>query len=305
MINNREEIKKYMADNPQAVKSLLIDTITKLINTIFTVIIQWRRENEHPSEADSIGQCSMQMLVFNAQSILSLSTGIAIGSSTLYDINSAASILRSLYERVFIYHNIYISTSNEIERDILLYLWEIKGLNNRVTLKSVEEKFLLQKEEDAKNVFKLREKIRRLMKQLDMSNEAEMQMENTLKKDSSQLKGYIFKKNGNKITHFQPIPLEESPLYLYEKRDLANIYKYLSFTSHPSFLGTLQFGQRFNTNQDESEYINVILNNTYQLLSIASKDFCHGTNHALKYWDLLYPLTSFYFETFLSELNES
>ena len=53
------------------------------------------------------------------------------------DIPSMAAIVRSMYELEFVFHNLFVEQPTEAERNVILYLWEIKGLNNRQGLQLV------------------------------------------------------------------------------------------------------------------------------------------------------------------------
>ncbi len=72
---------------------------------------------------------------------------------------------------------------------------------------------------------------------------------------------------------------------------MRDAYTYLSLSSHPSYLGVLQFGIRYKDRNDEKELIYIYLSLTYHLLSETVLDFCKATNNAHKYYDTLYPLT--------------
>ncbi len=120
----------------QTYKNIVTDAISSLIEKSVEMILLWRKRIPNAEEADCISQCNLQMATCTAQSILSLAKGIHWGyhSTFLIDVHSCASLVRALYERAFIFRNIYVSTDNVLERDLLLYIWEIRGLNNRVNL---------------------------------------------------------------------------------------------------------------------------------------------------------------------------
>lgn len=160
-INRKNEIRDYMDKNPAYVKTIILATIRALLDMTIEVILQWKKENPNACEADCISQCNLQMATSTVESILSLAKGITWGQhqTILIDTNACASLVRSLYERAFIYRNIFITTDNLEERDLLLYIWEIRGLNNRLNLKNVPEQFNAHKENDRQEVFKLRKRL--------------------------------------------------------------------------------------------------------------------------------------------------
>lgn len=294
MIEN--EIKNFMDKNPQKVKDILIDAIRTLLNETVDVILQWKRENPDACEADCISQCNLQIATSTVASILSLANGINWGKfkTVLIDTNACASLVRSLYERTFIYRNIFIDTDNVEERDLLLYIWEIRGLNNRLNLKNVPEQFIANQENDRQEVFKLRKRLYEMVMKTETTKNSKDQISNAINKNTSQIKGFRFTKEDGKIIKFENISLEESTMYFFDDACMRDCYTYLSLTSHPSYLGLLQFGIRYKDRNDENELIYIYLSLTYHLLSEITLDFCKATTNAQKFYDKLYPLTERY-----------
>ena len=285
-----------MDKNPQKVKEMQIAAIRKLLDEIIDVILQWRRENPNACEADCISQCNLQMATSTVESILSLAKGIHWGPHQIFliDTNACASLVRSLYERAFIYRNIFITTDNIEERDLLLYIWEIRGLNNRLNLKDVPEQFNANQENDRQEVFKLRKRLYEMVENMDTTKSSREQISNAIKRDTAQIKGFKFIKEDGKIIKFENISLEDSTKYFFDDSSMRDTYTYLSLTSHPSYLGLLQFGIRYKNRNDESELIYIYLSLTYHLLSEITLDFCRATTNAQKFHDKLYPLTERY-----------
>lgn len=296
MSSREQELRNFMDKHPQKVKEILIHTIRTLLNETVDVILQWRRENPQACEADCISRCNLQMATSTVSSILSLAKGISIGKfkTVLIDSNACASLVRSLYERTFIYRNIFISPDNMEERDLLLYIWEIRGLNNRLNLKNVPEEFIANQENDRQAVYKIRKRLYELVMKIDTTKAARDQISNAINKNTSQIKGFRFIKDDGKIIKFENISLEESTKYYFDDASMRNYYTYLSLTSHPSYLGLLQFGIRYNDRNDETEVIYIYLSLTYHLLSEIALDFCKATTNAQKFHDKLYPLTERY-----------
>lgn len=295
-INRKNEIRDYMDKNPAYVKTIILATIRALLDMTIEVILQWKKENPNACEADCISQCNLQMATSTVESILSLAKGITWGQhqTILIDTNACASLVRSLYERAFIYRNIFITTDNLEERDLLLYIWEIRGLNNRLNLKNVPEQFNAHKENDRQEVFKLRKILYEMVEKMDTTKSSREQISNAIKKDTAQIKGFKFIKEDGKIIKFENISLEESTKYFFDDSSMRDTYTYLSLTSHPSYLGLLQFGIRYKNRNDENELIYIYLSLTYHLLSEITLDFCRATTNAQKFYDKLYPLTERY-----------
>ena len=295
-IKRENEIRDYMDKNPAHVKTIILTTIRALLDMTIEVILQWRKENPNACEADCISQCNLQMATSTVESILSLAKGIHWGQdqTILIDTNACASLVRSLYERAFIYRNIFITTDNLEERDLLLYIWEIRGLNNRLNLKNVPEQFNAHQENDRQEVFKLRKRLYEIVGKMETTKDSREQIANAINKDTAQIKGFRFIKENGKIIKFENISLEESTKYFFDDSSMRDTYTYLSLTSHPSYLGLLQFGIRYKNRNDENELIYIYLGLTYHLLSEITLDFCKATTNAHKFFDKLYPLTERY-----------
>lgn len=290
------EIRDYMDKNPAYVKTIILATIQALLDMTIEVILQWKKENPNACEADCISQCNLQMATSTVESILSLAKGIHWGQhqTIIIDTNACASLVRSLYERAFIYRNIFITTDNLEERDLLLYIWEIRGLNNRLNLKNVPEQFNAHQENDRQEVFKLRKRLYEIIGKMETTKNSREQIANAINKDTAQIKGFRFIKENGKIIKFENISLEESTKYFFDDSSMRDTYTYLSLTSHPSYLGLLQFGIRYKNRNDENELIYIYLSLTYHLLSEITLDFCRATTNAHKFFDKLYPLTERY-----------
>lgn len=290
------EIRDYMDKNPAYVKTIILATIRALLDMTIEVILQWEKENPNACEADCISQCNLQMATSTVESILSLAKGIHWGQhqTIIIDTNACASLVRSLYERAFIYRNIFITTDNLEERDLLLYIWEIRGLNNRLNLKNVPEQFNAHQENDRQEVFKLRKRLYEIIGKMETTKNSREQIANAINKDTAQIKGFRFIKENGKIIKFENISLEESTKYFFDDSSMRDTYTYLSLTSHPSYLGLLQFGIRYKNRNDENELIYIYLSLTYHLLSEITLDFCRATTNAHKFFDKLYPLTERY-----------
>lgn len=290
------EIRDYMDKNPAYVKTIILATIRALLDMTIEVILQWKKENPNASEADCISQCNLQMATSTVESILSLAKGIHWGQhqTIIIDTNACASLVRSLYERAFIYRNIFITTDNLEERDLLLYIWEIRGLNNRLNLKNVPEQFNAHQENDRQEVFKLRKRLYEIIGKMETTKNSREQIANAINKDTAQIKGFRFIKENGKIIKFENISLEESTKYFFDDSSMRDTYTYLSLTSHPSYLGLFQFGIRYKNRNDENELIYIYLSLTYHLLSEITLDFCRATTNAHKFFDKLYPLTERY-----------
>ena len=128
----------------------LKDCLELVCDGLFHLFYNWRKEKEGfentVSEADAYAQCLLQMAVCKIRTIINLCDGVAVvpenRSIKVLDIPSMCSVVRSLYELTFVFHNIYVEQNSLIERNIVLKIWQIKGLNNRQNFPSVPAEYI-------------------------------------------------------------------------------------------------------------------------------------------------------------------
>jgi len=206
----------------------------------------WDTHKTKWNDIDAITQCMMQMVLFKIRSLQEAMKGLPLvpngQKQTIYlDLSNMASITRGIYESAFIYHNIFISTDNEDERQVLINIWKIEGYNNRKKV-SVPEGMEEVASQNINTIESLRNATREILSRMDVVESAKIKIEKIIKRDSSNIKGYHFVKSGNRIIDFEPIDFTNSrSIFEYDYMD--GTYSYLSSQSHPSFLSLLQFGQ--------------------------------------------------------------
>lgn len=245
---------------------------------LFHLYYGWRRskEKEDVPESDAIAQCILQMVVCRIRTLLIMCDGINVrpekDTIRILDIPSLISVLRSLYEMVFVFHNIYAEQETKEERDIVLYIWEIRGLNNRQNMPIVPLSFKEKEEEEKKQIEDLKSRIICIATNLDMSDEIRKQLINVASIKTVEIKGYRFKKDGEnkRIIAFKDYRYEEGAETLL--RTDAPTYRFLSIHGHPSYLGVLQFGQMFNSETDKN-FLRTILTCACKLASTIAIDY--------------------------------
>ena len=103
------------------------------------------------------------MVVCKIRALLTMCDGINVRPEKytirILDIPSLISVLRSLYEMVFVFHNIYAEQGTKEEQDIVLYIWEIRGPNNRQNMPIVHLSFIEKEEEEKKQIEDLKRRI--------------------------------------------------------------------------------------------------------------------------------------------------
>lgn len=206
----------------------------------------WDTHKTKWNDIDAITQCMMQMVLFKIRSLQEAMKGLPLvpngqKQTICLDQSNMASITRGLYESAFIYHNIFISTDNEDERQVLINIWKIEGYNNRhkVPVPESMEKDVAQ---NINTIELLRNATREILSRMDIDESARNKIEKIIKRDSSNIKGYRFVKSENRIIGFEPIDFTNARS-IFEHGYMDGTYSFLSYQSHPSYLSLLQFGQ--------------------------------------------------------------
>lgn len=257
---------------------LLKSCLGTICDGLFHLYYQWRItiDDKKIYESDAIAQCILQMVVCKNRTLHVMCDGIKVkpenDTNRILDIPSMLSILRSLYEMVFVFHNIYAEQETEEERNIVLYLWEIRGLNNRQNLPFVPSSFKRKEEDEKKQIEDLKRNIGRIAVNLNLSDKLKGQLTKVMTSKSVDIKGYRFKKDceSNSIIAFEGYRYEEGAEALL-KTD-APTYRFLSLHGHPSYLGVLQFGQMF-ANDTDKVFLRTILTCACRLSSTIATDF--------------------------------
>ena len=180
---------------------------------------------------------------------------------------------------VFVFHNIYAEQETKEEREIVLGIWEIRGLNNRQNMPVVPLPFIEKEKIEKKEIENLKRRIISIATNLDMPDKVRKQVINVASIKTVEIKGYRFKKdNENKsIIAFIDYRYEDGAETLL--RTDAPAYRFLSIHCHPSYLGVLQFGQMFNSEADK-KFLRTILTCACKLASTIAMDYREHINGA-------------------------
>lgn len=273
-------------------------SLKRMCDNMYKIVVNFRTNIAKPGykEDIAIAQCILQMAICKTRSLLQLSHGISIAPNRmdiiLFDPTSMFSILRSLYELVFTFRNIYIMTETEGERQILLDIWKICGLNNRQKENALpndsNQEFHEKQEKEANDIEFMRQEVISILATLNIKESAQKDVEKTLneiiKKKKSSIKGYEFVKDGSYITIFRKISLTESSKYIFENPQFGIIYTIFSMHTHPSYLSILQFGQMYNDNQYKKR-LHEILTSACILNAHLIQDFCQFVPECQKYYE--------------------
>lgn len=222
---------------------------------MFNLSYNWRLKYKNTNEKENFAFYMFQQQLANIKSILELSMGIDIypdqTENKVIEPTSIISVVRSVYERMFIFHCIYVLPEAREEQDIFFYIWLIKGLKNRQNIEATEqykEKQLKEKEEIENEI----EKIQIITNSLNIKRKAKEKILEIANDEDLTPKGYKFIKNSNnKIVGIEKISLSGASKELFGK-NFPPIYRFFSMHTHPSYLGTLQFSQLFDGKEDKS-----------------------------------------------------
>ena len=271
-------------------------SLERMCNNMYAILNRFRSGIAKPDNKEdvAIAQGLLQMAICRTQSMLKLSKGICIVPNReepiLLEPISMIPILRSLYELIFIFRNIFIMTDTEEERLILLNIWKIRGFNNRqkvvVPHNGLETSnvYLEKQEQELKDIEEMQQKIEYILSAMDITESAKATIEKTIKSTSSSIKGYKFEKSGSCITSFSTISLTSSPQHIYNNPQLNTVYTFLSMHTHPSYISALQFGQMFN-NGHYKKLMRTVLMSACVLNSHLIQDFCQFVPECQKYYE--------------------
>ena len=216
--------------------------------SILAILLKWWNGHELGVNAiDDMTQCMMQMMMLKIRSLQVMFKGVPMVTNgkpqTLYyDLSSMAATTRGIYELAFIYHNIFVSTESDSERRILMNIWKIKGFNNRLR-SFVPDELKHEAERNLQEIESLKNETMQILDSTEISLLARARIEKIINKNNSNLKGYKFiKDNDGKITDFISLDFTDATC-MFATEFMNDIYTYLSYHSHPSYLGLIQFGQ--------------------------------------------------------------
>lgn len=196
---------------------------------------------------DDMTQCMMQMMMLKIRSLQVMFEGVPMvpngkPQTLYYDLSSMAATTRGIYELAFVYHNIFISTEVDAERRILMNIWKIKGFNNRQK-SYVPDELKHEAERNLQDIESLKKETMQIIDSVEIALSARTKLEKIINKNNSNLKGYKFvKDNEGKIMDFVPLDFTDATS-MFNNEYMNDIYTYLSYHSHPSYLGLIQFGQ--------------------------------------------------------------
>lgn len=258
----------------------LKDYIEELSETMYHIYTGWYLTFRRPlTECEIMAKNMYKMMIWKAKTILLLSEGIDIlptQKDIIYNPSNMYPVLRSMFEMLFLFRCVYASSKNDLERELLLKLWKIRGNDNIILIPNSElDEELRNKKESAKQENKiLRTDILGLANELSLSPAITDSILKNAYIVSPTLKGYMFEHcdECDTITAFRELNFSDNAL----NTALAGAsYRYSQFSahSHPSFLGVKSFENTYYMHEEKME-TKKILEHTIHFLYLFIKDFC-------------------------------
>lgn len=254
--------------------------LREMSEAIFHIYIDWFCTFSRPlTECEIMATNIYRMMAWKAKTILLLSNGIKIlptQKEIIANPSNMYPVLRSMYEMLFLFRCIYVSSRNDDERELLLKIWKIRGNNNLKQIPKDElDDELRNKKESAKQENKtLISDIHNLESKLSLSPSIIGAIELCINNSTPALKGFKFEHcdNCDAIIDFCEMNFSDKEM----NRDLAGAsysYTQLSAQSHPSFIGVKDFADTYNK-REEIDATKKILEQTIHFLHLFVKDFC-------------------------------
>lgn len=269
--------------------SVMEDILKRNCETMFQLTFQWTQTHKKNSEKTNFALYMMQQQIANIRSILKLTPGIQISEkikdSVVIEPTSVVALVRTMYERTFIFKSIYSDPSSNEEQDILFNLWIVKGLKNRQGIKYTPSMYLNQQEKEKQQIEECISKIHSILERLPITQKTKGKIIGISRDKNLTPKGYQFIKNSTgEICDFKEISLASSSFEMFGKK-FPPLYRDLSLHAHPSYLGVLQFSQMFNEDEANKDFLKTLLVCAALCQGQMSADFLSAINGAKEIFD--------------------
>lgn len=224
----------------------------KILYSLFDNIKLRNSDSDAENEFYKMAKCYFYMELQQISSIIKLYEDNDAINPEVLDISSINSLVRSLYEKVFIFNNIFVKPDDLYGKEVLICIWEIHGLQNLKLPKSEElaKKYVEPYKNNCDKIARLKTKVLNLFEKMNYKETAKKKLEKIIKDDSTAIKGYKFiSDNNNQIIDIKQISFTQGILELFPKEDVSAFYNYFSSYSHPSYLALYQFEQIYYGNR--------------------------------------------------------
>lgn len=224
--------------------------VRKLVDSLFEV---WHNSKLYVNTNDEnyiIAQCFVQAFILKTQAILKLTEGVRYysGSETLLiDPTSMYPIFRSFYEHYIMFHSLFVQEREKDAREVLVLLWKIAGESNKVGIKNSPKKFNLNKETSSAYIEHLKKRVIGKIELLNASPRAKNILLNKVNSGFTKCNAIVLERDSqDKIIEVKVFQFCDYAQYIFENKELQDIYTVLSVDSHPTNIGIEHFGQMFN-----------------------------------------------------------
>ena len=256
-------------------------TLSEMSAIMYKIYVDWFVSERPVTENEHIACNMYRMMIFKAKSIWLMSKGIIIvrtQKGIIPDPSTMYPVLRSMYELLFLFRCMFVSSRNDKERELLLNIWKIKGNNNLTQIPNelLDEQSTNTRDTASEENEKARRKIRELITELTMPQSAKNKIDNIIdpNKNIPTLKGFMFDhcdQSGN-ITDFCALVFSDNNMGGVLSCN-PYIYSHYSAHSHPSYLSVKHFEEMY-PNEEEDKYVQEILVHTCKYLDRFMKEFC-------------------------------
>ncbi|MBQ0056638.1 MAG: hypothetical protein KBT20_03175 [Bacteroidales bacterium] len=259
----------------------LKDALRKELNSTIDLVndtrSKWESSEDSIPESLWISQCIVQMIWLKINTILMLAEGTIVTTNNsnyrIFDCSSILPIVRSAYELCFVYHNIFITAETNIEQEILLNIWKIRGYNSRQNMLTLPERYTTRCESDLQRISDLKAKILSLVSKLEISDDAKKDIKCIINYKGDKIKGFKFIKENGKITKIEDIHVNQGVKEMPQFKATEALFNWTSMHTHASYLSLRQFGQSYKPDEAYYKQLKSILTSAYLIITTVLNDF--------------------------------
>lgn len=261
--------------------------------------LYWQWHLLHPqteSQYDDVSQCMLQMMIVKTRTLEQMLNGVPMYPGmpqlgTILDISSISAIVRSIYESAYIFHGIFVNKDTSEERDVLLCLWRIRGLNNIRKFPIPSELKNTIKKNDKTEIDKYRKRVCDILDRIKITGSAKEKMLSQINDSGTRIKGYKFVKNDKgTIIDLKEFGFNDTA-FLFGHNNYEEWYTFLSSHSHPSYYGFSEFGSMYQNDHDKDILVGLIMM-AYSILAQFIRDWCNVISDGEKIKRKVFPSLS-------------
>lgn len=265
-------------------------SLSKISAIMYNIYVEWWVSEKPMTESEQMAGNIYRMMIFKAKSIWLMSKGVVIVQTQkdiIPDPSTMYPVLRSMYELLFLFRCMFVSSRNDKERELLLSLWKIKGNNNLTQIpdEMLDDEFIHKRESASEENEMLKREIQERMAELNLSQSIINNLEGLIAPENPILKGFMFKhcEDSDNIIDFCMKNFSDKDMGAELSGDRF-IYSHYSAHSHPSYLGVKHFEEMYR-NKEEDKYVLEVLVHTCKYLGRFMKEFCEYKDSYRPFYD--------------------